>query len=684
MGIGLSGMISGLDTDSLVKAMLSGQTAKKTKIDNKIQINKWTTEAWSGLNKKIYSFYTDYASKLRMQSSYMTKKASSSNENAVAVSAATGAATGSHTIQVKKLASSQFVTGAALTGDYSKSTKLKDIDPSLVGTTITITSGEGKNAKTQELTIDEKTTISDFNSACKSAGVTASYDTTQKRFFLSSSESGTANKFTVSSSKATDAYTSVKNSFEKYLDVTTVSSDDAAIYDLAIKTIKDANADDINAVLADDFDVEADGVTDAQKAVYDAINNIAAIEAKQQGEADLEAELRTEFEDDAKAELAELGIAEDSDEYEEALKAQIDNRIASYKEDNADEYNERLAEKSAPYLDDAEAGIKAAVDGYVNYSGATTEGASLTALGLGNGIDGTAIAETSKGSMVVVAAEDSEVVLDGATMTGSGNTVIVNGLTMDLKQTTFNEATGEYDTVNVTVGKDTSSTYNMIKEALTKYNELVEEMNTLYHAKSARDYKPLTDEQKEAMTDDQIEKWEQTIKDSLLRNDSSINSILSGMRTALRSSYTTSSGTEYTLSSFGIVTGTYTEYGKLHIYGDDSDGTYGTYDDRLQKALDENPDDVMEALSGIFSNLYSTLTDKCAKTSISSALTFYNDKQYASYLDDYQDKLKDMETKIATLEDRYYKQFTAMEKALSQLQSQTNSLASMLGINNGQ
>ena len=56
MGIGLSGMISGLDTDSIVKAMVSGQQLKATKIENKITLNKWTTEAWSGLNTKIYSF----------------------------------------------------------------------------------------------------------------------------------------------------------------------------------------------------------------------------------------------------------------------------------------------------------------------------------------------------------------------------------------------------------------------------------------------------------------------------------------------------------------------------------------------------------------------------------------------------------------------------------------------------
>ena len=92
MGIGLSGMISGLDTDSIVKAMVSGQQLKATKVENKITLNKWTTEAWSGLNTKIYSFYTKFASKLRLQSSYMTRTAKSSNESAVTAKAGSSAA----------------------------------------------------------------------------------------------------------------------------------------------------------------------------------------------------------------------------------------------------------------------------------------------------------------------------------------------------------------------------------------------------------------------------------------------------------------------------------------------------------------------------------------------------------------------------------------------------------------
>ena len=73
------------------------------------------------------------------------------------------------------------------------------------------------------------------------------------------------------------------------------------------------------------------------------------------------------------------------------------------------------------------------------------------------------------------------------------------------------------------------------------------------------------------------------------------------------------------------------------------------------------------------------MTEKCAKTEISSALTFYNDKQYNKLLKGYEKDLDTMEDRIKDLEDKYYKQFTAMEKAMSQLQSQQNSLASLLG-----
>ena len=50
----------------------------------------------------------------------------------------------------------------------------------------------------------------------------------------------------------------------------------------------------------------------------------------------------------------------------------------------------------------------------------------------------------------------------------------------------------------------------------------------------------------------------------------------------------------------------------------------------------------------------------------------------------YKDDLKKMESKLKDIEDRYYKQFTAMETAMAKLNSQTNSLAALMGMSTGQ
>lgn len=83
----------------------------------------------------------------------------------------------------------------------------------------------------------------------------------------------------------------------------------------------------------------------------------------------------------------------------------------------------------------------------------------------------------------------------------------------------------------------------------------------------------------------------------------------------------------------------------------------------------------MEVFSGLASNLYVTCLRKWVKTSMSSALTFYNDVEMNSQLSDYKDEIKKWDSKLSTMEERYYSQFTAMEKALASLNSQSNSLS---------
>ncbi|MCR4745024.1 MAG: flagellar filament capping protein FliD, partial [Lachnospiraceae bacterium] len=116
---------------------------------------------------------------------------------------------------------------------------------------------------------------------------------------------------------------------------------------------------------------------------------------------------------------------------------------------------------------------------------------------------------------------DAEIVLNGATYTSTGNTFDINGLTITVNKTTLNDS-GEYDTVTLATTTDTSGIYDNIKKFLKEYNTLINKMDALYNADSAESYKMLTDEQKDAMSDSEIEDWENKIKSALLRKDTSL------------------------------------------------------------------------------------------------------------------------------------------------------------------
>lgn len=270
-----------------------------------------------------------------------------------------------------------------------------------------------------------------------------------------------------------------------------------------------------------------------------------------------------------------------------------------------------------------------------------------------------------------VQAQNSEIVYNGAAISSDSNNVTINGLTLGLTGTTTSAMT-------ISVSNNTDEIYSMVKGFVSEYNTLLEEMNEAYSATSSKGYDPLTDDEKSAMSDDEIEKWESKIKDSLLRRDTTLSGIISTMKDSLSTSVEYD-GKKYSLASFGIGTTGYTEKGLLHIDGDSEDSATASNEDKLKAALEDDPDAVMTVLSTLCGNLYTNLTDKMKATSLSSALTFYNDKQFSKELTQYKTDLSNMENKLSDLEDRYYSQFTAMESAMAKLNAQQSSLSSLIG-----
>mgnify|MGYP004467541333 CR=1 FL=1 len=292
----------------------------------------------------------------------------------------------------------------------------------------------------------------------------------------------------------------------------------------------------------------------------------------------------------------------------------------------------------------------------------------------------TAPSDPDKEAAVKIDGQDAVIKLNGVKYTNNTNSFSINGLNI-----TASAVTGEddADAITVTTSTDTQAIYDKIKDFLSEYNSIMKEMSTLYNADSASKYEPLTDDEKEEMTDSEIEKWETKIKDSLLRKDSTLGNLMSTMTSSMSKVYEVN-GKKMSLSTFGISTLSYfsapeNEKNSYHIDGDADDSNTSGNADKLMEAISSDPDSVIDFMKALASDLYSGIDKMMKSTTLSSAYTIYNDKQMQTQQTEYTRQLKEWETKISEKEDYYYKKFASMESALASLNSNSNYLSNMLG-----
>lgn len=283
-----------------------------------------------------------------------------------------------------------------------------------------------------------------------------------------------------------------------------------------------------------------------------------------------------------------------------------------------------------------------------------------------------------------ITGSDAKIILNDVEFTSSSNTFSVNGLTITAKEVTGNETDG-YNKLTITTDTDYDSIYNNIKDFLKEYNSLINEMDKLFNAPSSKGYEPLTDEEKDAMSDTEIEKWESKIKDALLKGDSDLDKIASTMRNAMLQTVKID-GQTYSLSSFGIETMSYfeapdNEKNAFHINGDPDDSVTSGKADKLKSMIATNPSVVEEFFEKLSTKLYDSM-NKIQTTSdnYTSYGSFYGDKKLKSDYDGQTKDIDNWEKKVKDIEDRYYKQFAAMEKAMSSINSQQQYLGSLFGM----
>lgn len=637
-GMRLTGLISGMDTESMVNELVKASSTKLDKAKQDKQLLEWKKEAWQGLNTKLYDFYKTEVSSLRLASTFKLKSATSSDESKVSIKAGSQAANGSHSVVVKQLASSAYLTGSNIKQS---------------GNSYTTYSQASVTTNFADMTDDQGNSLALTG---KSITIKAGNDTIAPLTFElgGTGENGVANLSELNSKLAeTEGYKGLKASF---LDgkLTFTNS-----------TLK-KNADGVETGEVFTIESEALGLSGDVEFKKDEDGKGNTLE----GSVDLRVQRDFTSADITKStKLSDIGIAVGTTFTIKGKDFVVD------KDTKISDFTEGLSKLGVNANFDVNQGrfyINASATGEeYNFDITASDATALDILGLSESAGATK-----------VDARDAIIEYNGVSYTGSSNTFELNGLTITAKGVTNGEA------IQATVASDTDGVYNSIKSFVKKYNEMVDELTKLYNEAKPK-YDPLTDDERSKLSDTQIEQWEKEAKVGLLRRDETINNLLSSMRQILNTGIEVvdkdGNTKKYTLSTLGIVTGDYTENGKLHILGDADDPVYAGQTNTLKETLEKNPEIFSQIFAGSKENagiglqLYNSLNKAMSRSETSRSLTFYNDITLEKSIKEKDEDIDKWKEKLQKMEDKYYKQFTAMEKAMAEMQTQQSYLSSLMG-----
>lgn len=617
----VTGLVSGLDVDSIVESLMEAEEVPLNKLEQKKQLAEWKQDAYREVSSSLKAFadeyfnYSNSSSNMLSQSTYDQYTLTSSDDSVVGISTTSSSEAGSHTVLVSNLATAASYKSSAVT--------------------------EGISADS----------AADFTQAAGSA-------------FLLTID-GT--EYTVDLDETVTDITSLQEAVDEAVGSGKI-------------VISDTNGD-------------GTGYLTMEKAADSGIGTIAVSDAESGGALEelgfSGSAALTNYLDTSQT-LADIGD-------QLGFSFDANGNIGLTINDVDFEFSSSMTlGKMMEEINDSEAGVT------MSYSSAS-DSFVLTAkqTGAGKTLD---ISETGStflqdvGLTNYTAGEDAVATIDGVKYTRSENSFTVDGLIYSLKA----EST---ETQTVSLTQDTEAILAKITSFVEDYNTLIDSVNSTISEEYDRDYQPLTDAQKEEMSEDEIEAWEEKAKTGILEDDEALTSLLQNLRTAL---YESVAGVSTHLTEIGITTSSnYEDKGKLVID-----------EDALKEAIATNPEEVVSLFAqqsatyggtttvvnltseqrtvrsseeGLAYRVYDILQDNISTyTGIDGKKGILLEKagqegdgsEYdntlTSQISTYDDEIEEMLDKLADKEDYYYEKYSAMETYINQMNSQINSLLSYL------
>ena len=257
--------------------------------------------------------------------------------------------------------------------------------------------------------------------------------------------------------------------------------------------------------------------------------------------------------------------------------------------------------------------------------------------------------------------------INGLKTERNANTFEMNGVTLTLKQIFM---ASDQEPATISIGNDTNQVFENIKEFVNQYNELIAEIGKKLNEEKHRSYQPLTEDEREELSEKQQEKWEEMARSGLLKGDPALSGLLSAMRLDMSNNVATN-GLFTQLASVGIkTTANYLEGGKLEI--DEA---------KLKAALEQDPESVENLFRGtgigsdrgVVHKLYDTVDAAMKKLQEKAGRATSTNHQFTIGRDmlNVDKGIDRFEQRLKLTEERYWRQFTAMEKAIQRSNDQS-------------
>ncbi|HSQ88378.1 flagellar filament capping protein FliD [Romboutsia sp.] len=284
----------------------------------------------------------------------------------------------------------------------------------------------------------------------------------------------------------------------------------------------------------------------------------------------------------------------------------------------------------------------------------------------------------------------SSLSIDGTEIKGSNSLVNITGGGIigvkEVKQETnsFTIDNVKYDIkgigqANLTSEISADDTVDKIKAFIDDYNKVMDKIYGEIIEKKNRDFPPLTDAQKEEMSEEEIEKWEEKAKQGMLRNDNELRMFMEDTKQAL---FGPIEDMGINLTDIGITSSQdYNKQGQIYLD-----------EEKFKKALLENGEQVYQALT-------KTATDKSQSGSLERMKDVFNkyvgnsksifakkagiektasaaNNLFGEQIKSQQENIKNLQRKMDEKEKQLYKKFAALEASMNKFNSQMNYLMS--------